>query len=112
MPSDPSKWEMVDDATAEVLRPMTPGQRLAIARDLFQMARKTLIAQIENDRPEWTVEQVSREVARQISLGVEPPGCDLIAWLSRNGNTYGPGPWSADDPVFVNLNTEKAMSGT
>ena len=39
--TDPSKWEMVDDATADVLRRMTPGERLGIANDLFAMARRS-----------------------------------------------------------------------
>jgi hypothetical protein len=109
MPTDPSKWEMVDDATAEVLRRMTPGQRLAIMDDLFQMARRSLRAQAENDHPDWTAEQVSREVARQISPGVVPPGCDLAGWFRLHAAEYDDGPWTADECLILAARAGRAI---
>jgi hypothetical protein len=109
MPTDPSKWKMVDDATVEVLRRMTPGERLAIANDLCRMARRSLWAQAENDHPDWTAEQISREVARQISLGVEPPGCDLADWLRLHADDYDDGPWTADECLLIAARAGRAI---
>jgi hypothetical protein len=101
MRTDPSKWEMVDDATVAVLRQMTLGERLSIANDLFQMARRSLRAQVEDAHSEWEVEQVSREVARQIAQGVEPPGCDLASWFRLHADQFGEGPWAADEAIYL-----------
>jgi hypothetical protein len=101
MPTDPSRWAVMADATADVMRRMTPAQRLGIANDLFHMARGVLGAQIENERPDWEADQINREVSRRISLGVEPFGCDLAAWLRLHAQEFGEGPWAADQPLFV-----------
>jgi hypothetical protein len=100
---------MVDDATAEVLRRMTPGERLAIADDLFRMARGVLSAQIENNHPAWEPEQIKREAGRQLLLGVEPFGCDLAAWLRRHADDFGDGPWAADGAFLVAAGPEHAV---
>ena len=96
MPTDPAKWEMIDNAMANFLRRLTPVERLAIANDLFLMARRALRAQAENDHPHWAAEQVSGEVPRQISQGVVPHGCDLADWLNLHASEYGAGQWTAD----------------
>jgi Arc/MetJ family transcription regulator len=101
MPTDPSKWEMVDDAMAEVMRRMTPSQKFAIVGDLLRMARGVLWHQIENEHRDWEAEQIKREVARQISLGVEPFGCDLAAWLRLHADEFGDGPWAADAALLI-----------
>jgi hypothetical protein len=109
MPTDPSKWEMVDDVTVEVLRQMTPEQRLGIAFDLFRMAQWALQVQAENDHPDWTAEQVSREVARQVSLGVVPPGCELADWLRLHAAEYDDGPWTADECLILAARAGRAI---
>jgi Rv0078B-related antitoxin len=101
MPSDPSQWEMVDDATANTLRPMTPGQRLLIAFELYELARRTIRTQVEKDHPDWIGEQVAREVARQISQGVVPRGCTAAAWLDRTARADDNASPTADEPLVL-----------
>jgi Rv0078B-related antitoxin len=69
MPTDPAKWEMVDDTMAAVLRQKTEVQRLAIADGLWRMARQIVTAQLRTDHPEWTPEQIRHETARRMSHG-------------------------------------------
>jgi hypothetical protein len=69
MPTDPRRWEMVDDAMAAILRQKTPAQRLAIADGLWRSARRILRAQLKKDHPNWTDEQINCELARRMSHG-------------------------------------------
>jgi hypothetical protein len=50
MPFQPDwrRIEVVDEATAEVLRRKTPAQRIAIGFGLWQSARKSLLSQFLN----------------------------------------------------------------
>lgn len=64
------KFEMIDDATAEILRRMTEAERLAIAFRMWDFARDMLRANIRADHPEWTEEQVNRAAASRMSHGV------------------------------------------
>jgi hypothetical protein len=100
---------MVDDALADILRRKTEAERLAIAFDLFRIARQPLRAQLESDHPDWTAKQISGEVARQISQGVVPPGCDLAGWLSLHAADYDGGPWTADECFFVAAQAGKTI---
>lgn len=103
MPTDPWRWEMADDAVAAILRRMTPGERLSIAFDIFRMARRTLWAQVELGHPDWTTDQINREVARKISQGAVPPGCDLAGYFShlRAAGQSDDNPLSADEPLVL-----------
>jgi hypothetical protein len=71
MPTDPSKWEMVDDAMVPILRRKTPAEKLAIVDSLWTMTRRFVRAQLVNDHPEWTAEQIDRETARRMSHGAD-----------------------------------------
>src|SRR4051794_28624639 len=90
---------------------MTPGEPFAIADDLFRMGRGVLWVQVESDHPDWEAEQIKREVARQLMLGVEAPGCDLAAWLRLHADEFGDGPWAADKPCIVAANPVPAERG-
>lgn len=65
----PPRFEMVDDAMAEILRRKTEGERLKIADGLWRMARQIVRAQLTADHPDWTTEQIRRETARRMSHG-------------------------------------------
>lgn len=65
-PLDFSHIEVIDDVQAEIYRQMTPAQRVQIAVDANEMARLMLKAQIERMHPDWSEEQVRREVARRM----------------------------------------------
>jgi hypothetical protein len=62
--------EVMDDAMADILRQKTEAERLRIAGRMWQSARVILRGAIRTEYPEWTVDQVNREIARRISHGV------------------------------------------
>ena len=70
---DLSRIEVLDDAMAEVLRTKTEAERLAIAHRLWEHARSMLEAMVRREHPQWTDEEVGREVARRLSHGVPNP---------------------------------------
>jgi hypothetical protein len=66
----PKNIEMVDDEMAAVLRAMTGAQRLEIANRMFLDAQRILTLHLTAEHPDWTPEQVQREVAHRISHGL------------------------------------------
>lgn len=71
-PIDPRRIEVMDHAVADVLRKMQPFERLALAADAFETARQMVRAQVMRTHPEWSEEQIKREVVRRIAG--EPDG--------------------------------------
>ena len=61
--------EVVDEAMAQVLRDKTEAERLAIANGLWVYARDLLRSVLRQEHPDWTDEQIQREVARRLSHG-------------------------------------------
>ena len=61
--------EMMDDAMADVLRAKTPAERLAIANGMWRSASKMIEAILRAEQPDWTDEEIRREVARRMSHG-------------------------------------------
>lgn len=84
---DPARIEVVDDEMARVLRQKTPAERLGIAFSLWESSKKMLTAHLAHSHPDWTAEQVQREVARRMSHGAvdEIPNMDG----SGKGPTHG-----------------------
>ncbi|MBM3833275.1 MAG: hypothetical protein FJ403_08380 [Verrucomicrobia bacterium] len=48
----------------EALRRMSPGRRLALAEQLYRTARRLKTAWVCAQHPDWTDDQVRREVTR------------------------------------------------
>ncbi len=65
----PARVEVVDEVMAEVLRRKTPAERLAIAFGMWESAREMLTSHLKSSHPEWSEEEVRREVARRFSHG-------------------------------------------
>lgn len=61
--------EVLDDAMAEILRRKTPAERLAIGFELWEFARRTILANLQREHPDWDEAALKREVARRISHG-------------------------------------------
>jgi hypothetical protein len=61
--------EVVDDATAEVLRRKTGPQRLRIADEMYRTAVALIQASVVATHSDWPPERVQREIARRISRG-------------------------------------------
>ena len=66
---DPRRIEVIDEATAAAIRAMTPSERLAITGRAHRTARRLVAAGVRNRHPDWTEEQVNREVARRMRGG-------------------------------------------
>ena len=65
----PNQIEMIDDQMAEIIKQKSPAERLAIAHSMWRMARDTMRSFIAQQNPNWTSEQIDREVASRISHG-------------------------------------------
>ena len=70
-PIDPQRIEVVDDCMVPILRAMTMAERLAIAFDCNKTVRLRLAGHLMTQHPDWTTEQVNREVARRMLSGTE-----------------------------------------
>lgn len=66
---DRGQIEVVDDAMADVLRLKTPAERIGIGFGLWTAARTMLSAHLRREHPDWSGEQLQREVARRMSHG-------------------------------------------
>jgi hypothetical protein len=51
----------------EIYRRMTPGRRLEIAEQMYWSAREMKAAWLRAQHPDWTEDQVNREVTRLFS---------------------------------------------
>lgn len=69
LPIDPSRIEVMDDEMARVLRSKTGAERLEIAFEMFESARKMLTTHLRREHPEWDTDRVQNEVARRLSHG-------------------------------------------
>ncbi|RLS54832.1 MAG: hypothetical protein DWH95_12355 [Planctomycetota bacterium] len=63
------KFEMMDDAMADILRQKTPAERLRIGGRMWKSARVMLRGAIRTANPDWPEDQVNREIAHRISHG-------------------------------------------
>ncbi len=63
---DPRNIEVVNDDLAAVLRQKTAAERIAMAADANETARKLAAAGIRHDHPDWSQSDVDREVARRM----------------------------------------------
>jgi Rv0078B-related antitoxin len=62
-------FDMVDDDMARILREKTGAERLKIANDMFASARRMLASHLRSEHPDWSEEEIQREVSRRISHG-------------------------------------------
>jgi Rv0078B-related antitoxin len=69
MPTNPSHWEMVDDAMAAILRQKTPAQRLAMVFDMADFVWTMIQSNLSATHPDWTLERIQHETARRVSHG-------------------------------------------
>ncbi len=69
MKIDPRRIEVIDDATAEVLRRMTPAQKLEMANQMVIQGREMIRSIVRSQNPGWPAERVEREVRRRMGRG-------------------------------------------
>jgi hypothetical protein len=61
--------DRADEAMIAILRQKTPTERLAIAFGLWRSARRMIDTNLRAEHPDWSEEQIVREVARRMSHG-------------------------------------------
>ena len=66
---DSGQIEMLDESMAEILRRKEPWERIAIGFGLWTGAREMLNSLLTSKHPDWTGEQIRREVCRRMSHG-------------------------------------------
>ena len=69
----PPVIEVMDEAMVEVIRAKSPAERLAICDGMWHFAWGTIQAILRDTNPDWTEEQIHREVVRRMSHGVVRP---------------------------------------
>ena len=65
----PSQIEVVDEATAAILRTKTPAERVAMTCDAHRTAKLMLTAQVHRMHPDWDELKVREEVCRRLMYG-------------------------------------------
>jgi len=65
----PSQIEVVDEATAAILRTKTPAERVALTCDAHRTAKLLLTAQVQRMHPDWDELKVRNEVHRRLMYG-------------------------------------------
>jgi len=66
---DMGQIEVVDDAVAEVLRRLTPAERVMRALDANRLVRLRIAGHLQTIHPDWDERQIQAEVARRMLLG-------------------------------------------
>jgi len=69
MESTNSITETSEKAAIEMLRRLTPEDRLRTASGMWKAAQKMLLTLLAHEHPEWSEERVRREVAHRLSHG-------------------------------------------
>ena len=63
---DDVRIEVVDERVAEILRRMTPAQRVEMALDCGRTIREVAACAVRRQHPDWTDKQVQQEVSRRM----------------------------------------------
>jgi hypothetical protein len=58
--------EIVSDDMVEILRRKTPLERFLIGDRMFRQARQMIVASIKNAHPEWSEQEINRDVVRRM----------------------------------------------
>jgi len=69
MKIDPRNTELLDDKSVEILRQMSGEQRMIIASQMFDTVVSLIRANIEANHPDWTEEQIRKEIIKRLGNG-------------------------------------------
>jgi hypothetical protein len=61
--------EVMDDRVAEILRRKSSAERIAIADGMWRFAREMIYAIVTREHPDWSNDEIQRQVARRMSHG-------------------------------------------
>lgn len=68
---DDGQIEVIDDRVAEILRRMTPAERIRLGLDCARFVRQIMAGGIRAQHPDFTEEQVAAEIARRWLSGTD-----------------------------------------
>jgi hypothetical protein len=68
---DNRQIEVIDDNVAEILKKKTGQERLEMVWDSWTYFNKRLEAHIKNSHPEWTQEDIRKEMVRRVLHGTK-----------------------------------------
>ena len=68
-PLNPPRIEVPDDKVVDILRRMTPAERLAVANNMWLAARNAIECMLRSEHPDWSDEQVLKEITRRMLRG-------------------------------------------
>jgi hypothetical protein len=66
---DPRQVEVIDDAMVEVIRHLTPAQKLAQAHAMWRYARQRVEAAVRWQHPNWAESDLRHEISRRMLSG-------------------------------------------
>jgi hypothetical protein len=66
---DPKRIEVIDDAVADVLRHKSPAEKLALVFSANRTMRLRIEGALRTWHPDWSDDQIRREVARRMTRG-------------------------------------------
>ena len=66
---DKRNIEVLDDQMVKVLKEKTPQQRLAMAFNMWDLAKNQLTSYLRSLNPHWDEKKIHREVVRRLSHG-------------------------------------------
>jgi ABC-type transport system involved in cytochrome bd biosynthesis fused ATPase/permease subunit len=66
---DRGQIEVIDDKIAEIMKTKSGQERLNMVWDAWTFFEKTIRAYLKNRHPEWTEEQIQKEVVRRVTHG-------------------------------------------
>jgi hypothetical protein len=68
---DKGQIEVVDERVAEILRTKTGQERLKMVWDSWTFFYQRLQAYLRNVHPEWTQEEIQKEIVKRVSYGTK-----------------------------------------
>lgn len=66
---DKGQIEVVDGKIAEILKMKSGPERLNMVWDAWTFYEKTISAYLKNRHPEWTEDQIRKEIVRRVTHG-------------------------------------------
>jgi hypothetical protein len=66
---DPGQIEVIDDKIAEIMKAKSGQERLNMVWDAWTFFEKRIRAYLRNIHPDWTEEQIQKEIVRRVTYG-------------------------------------------
>ncbi|MDB5343652.1 MAG: hypothetical protein JWP89_2029 [Schlesneria sp.] len=68
-PLDPRRIELLDPEVVAMLKAKSPAEKLGMAFEMQNLARRVLFSRIRSQHPEWTQPEIDDAVAQRMNRG-------------------------------------------